>query len=100
MGSTVFAKGWIATASHQPAPDAILIIDGRIAYDLARFYGQNRADVAIALANPALRSVGFSAVPIPTAGLAAGQHTAEIAVLSPDGRHFDRTAKAWSFTLY
>jgi hypothetical protein len=98
-GSTMYASGWAGTTTTR-APDAIIIIDGRQAYDLAGVYGGDRADVASKYGSPAMRASGFSGASISTVGLGTGAHQLQIGVVSGDGKQYSLVPTSWHFTVY
>jgi hypothetical protein len=70
--------------SAGPARAACLIVDGRVEERATSLYGEPRADVAKALANPALARSGYL-IKIPAGTFTPGQHRIGVAVVSSDG---------------
>lgn len=87
-GSSIFVRGWAASAAKAPFQALIVVIDHRINIDGTAHYGGLRPDVAKAYNAANMSYTGFSAVAVPTSGLRNGSHTLQLGGLSDDGRHY------------
>ena len=98
-GSTVFVRGWAASAEKTPLKGLVFVIDHRLTYDGTAGYGGVRPDVAAAYQAPAMAATGYIGIALPTHGLAAGPHLLQVGGVSDDPAHFYLAPVSATFTV-
>ncbi len=87
VGCNIYANGWVADMNIKaPAAGIAFVIDSKRVVNATPAYGQARPDVVSALGPQSTLLCGFLQAEIPTAGLAKGTHTIQLAGLSKDGK--------------
>jgi len=88
-GSTIVIYGWAGDSSRKPGAALIAIVDRKRRFDITRFYGRHRIDVARAFGERGMEFSGFQDAAVPTNGLAAGRHQLTLGIVRADRAHYD-----------
>ncbi len=98
-GSTIYVRGWAASAEKTPLRGLVFVIDHRLRYDGTAGYGGVRPDVAAAFQAPAMAATGYTGIALPTHGLAAGPHLLQVGGVSDDPAHYHLATVSATFTV-